>query len=174
MKQKRSLGEWIKSQYFRLVNYVKTRVDESGFYDAEDIVQDVIYKVISIPETIENLDGYIYQALRNRITDYYRRKDRENLSLDESVEEGETLLDILPSPTGEVSEGLIRREMEKALFEAIEKLPEDLKTVLIATEMDGLGYDELSVLWGEPPGTLMSRKHRAMQTLKKALSGLKG
>jgi DNA-directed RNA polymerase specialized sigma24 family protein len=40
---------------------------------------------------------------------------------------------------------------------------------LIATELKGKSFRDLSEEWGEPIGTLLSRKSRAVKTLKKLL-----
>ena len=45
----------------------------------------------------------------------------------------------------------------------------DHRAVLIATELKGKSFRELSEEWDEPMGTLLSRKSRAVKTLRKLL-----
>ena len=69
--------DFFRTEHNRLVSYVRSRIDDAADRDAEDIVQDVMLNIfdkadISIP--IENLAAYIYQSLRNRIVDLFRKR----------------------------------------------------------------------------------------------------
>jgi DNA-directed RNA polymerase specialized sigma24 family protein len=43
------------------------------------------------------------------------------------------------------------------------------QALLIATEIEGYSFAELSELWNVPLGTLLSQKSRALNKVKKAL-----
>jgi RNA polymerase sigma factor (sigma-70 family) len=65
---------------------------------------------------------------------------------------------------------LFWEELEKALAE----LPETLREVFVKTELMGLSFKRLSQETGVPVNTLLSRKHKAVQTLRIKLLDLYG
>lgn len=54
----------------------------------------------------------------------------------------------------------------------VDTLEPKQRAVFIATEFDGKSFKELSELWHEPIGTLLSRKSRAMKALQTKLKDL--
>ncbi|HKW96679.1 MAG TPA: RNA polymerase sigma factor [Bryobacteraceae bacterium] len=54
-----------------------------------------------------------------------------------------------------------------AIRQALEQLPEDLRTVLWLREVEGYSYDELAKILKIPAGTVRSRLHSARQQLRK-------
>ncbi|MFP3366353.1 sigma-70 family RNA polymerase sigma factor, partial [Pseudoalteromonas sp. SIMBA_148] len=65
-----------------------------------------------------------------------------------------------------------RDELEKVVFEAIEKLPEDLRTAITLREFDGLSYEDIAEVMQCPVGTVRSRIFRAREAVDKAIQGL--
>lgn len=161
--QKKRITNFIATEWYRLVGYVRAWIDDSADRDAEDVVQDVIerlYERAEVTEPIVDLSAYLYRALRNRIVDLYRKPKR-------SAELPEELAD----PRYEIAEDLEREEELQALSNAIEGLPEAQRDVLVATELEGRTFKELAAEWHTPIGTLLARKYRAMQALREELAG---
>ena len=52
---------------------------------------------------------------------------------------------------------------------AMEALPEDMRTVILLRDMDGLSYAQIADLLGLEQGTVKSRLNRARAALKEAL-----
>ena len=50
---------------------------------------------------------------------------------------------------------------------ALESLSDDHREIVVATEIEGITFAEISDETGIPVGTLLSRKHRAMANLQK-------
>jgi len=158
------IGEFFRAEYSRLVRFVRGRIDDAVDRDAEDIVQDVMLNLFNqadIAAPIENLSAYIYQALRNRITDMLRKR-RELAVLRELVEP------LIDDPERSIE----NRELKAKLFGAIDNLNDDQRAVVIATEFENRSFRELSEEWRIPIGTLLARKSRALQKIKKELTGL--
>jgi RNA polymerase sigma-70 factor (ECF subfamily) len=154
-----------------LLNFVRKLVSED---EAEDLLQDVLTSVFSKPsllETVENVSAYLFRALRNRATDRYREKE-EPLSLDEgwddSEEEG-SFLDLVIDPRPEAPEEIIRRDLFSGLERALESLPEDDRELIQRTELSSVTIDTIALERKVPLGTLLSRKSRAMEKLRKLL-----
>jgi RNA polymerase sigma factor (sigma-70 family) len=158
----------------RWIGYVRRLIDDAADRDGEDIVQDVIVNLFDradITDPVENLTAYVYRALRNRIVDYLRKR-RESVSLDEgwSDEEALTLFEVLPEPAAGDLDETSRLDIHRNLLRAFSVLTEDQKAVLIATELEGRTFRELSEEWGVPLGTLLARKSRAIQKIRDTFS----
>jgi RNA polymerase sigma factor (sigma-70 family) len=157
------LAEFLRQERQALVGYVRRRIDDAADHEAEDIVQDVAVHLFdradpSIP--IQNLAAYVYRALRNRIVDFYRRK-RETVALDEAA------LASGRDPSYEIETG----EMMDDVFAAMEALSVEERAVILATEMEGRTFKELAEEWDIPLGTLLARKSRALEKIRKQLTG---
>jgi len=166
------VDNFFRSEYQKLVNYVRKNLDERFFgASPEDIVQDVALGLIDRldPGTqVVNLSAYIYQSIRNRITDSLRKKQR-NVSIESFADKdkGNYLLNSIADETDEENDySSIEPEQ---LREAIAQLRPDEQAVIIATGFGQRTYEELSYEWEIPVGTLLSRKHRALSKLHKIL-----
>ena len=165
----------IKDERERWIGYVRRLIDDAAERDGEDIVQDVIVNLfdradLTIP--IENLTAYVYRALRNRVIDYLRKR-KGGVSLDEGWDEGEMpiLYDALPESRDRPMDEASKLEIRQRLFMALSILDEEQRAVLVATELEGRTFRELSEEWGVPLGTLLARKSRAIQKIKDTFPG---
>jgi RNA polymerase sigma-70 factor (ECF subfamily) len=171
--QKKSVDSFFRKEYKKLVNFVRMNLDER-YYDAspEDIVQDVVLSLVSKlnPDTqIQNLAGYMYRSLKNRIIDY-RKKKQQTVSLETFTDRKNEnyLLNTIADEA--ITEELDYTKLEpEILHQAIAQLRPDEQELIIATEFEHRTFEELSEEWGVPLGTLLSRKHRALSKLYKIL-----
>jgi RNA polymerase sigma-70 factor (ECF subfamily) len=60
---------------------------------------------------------------------------------------------------------LAAKEIGQAVNAALEALPDDLKQALTLREIDGLSYEEISVVMNCPLGTVRSRIFRAREAV---------
>lgn len=67
---------------------------------------------------------------------------------------------------------LLRDEIERTVVEAIEQLPEDLRTAITLRELEGLSYDDIAVAMDCPIGTVRSRIFRAREAINRRLEPL--
>lgn len=67
---------------------------------------------------------------------------------------------------------LHRDEVERVIYEAIEALPEDLRTAITLREMEGMSYDEIAQAMECPIGTVRSRIFRAREAIESRLKPL--
>ncbi len=173
-KQRRRFSEFVAEEWERLVAFVRYRLEDSEEGDAEDVVQDVlvgIYENADVAAPIVNLAGYVYGALRNRIIDEYRKAKRTVPLEDGSLPPmGGSLLEVLSDARMDTASEAEKAALRDELFAAIDALPEDMRDVLVATELEGRKFRELSEEWDVPLGTLLARKHRAVLKLRAALS----
>jgi len=144
--------------------------------DAEDVLQDVFYELISayrMMKPVEQVTAWMFRVARNRITDLFRR--RKTVSLNEPVsadEETATLEDLLPSPDAGPDAVFARGVLLEALEEALEELPEVQREVFLAHEVLGRSFAEMSEETGVRVNTLLARKRYAVLHLRERLKNM--
>ncbi|GEK48928.1 RNA polymerase sigma factor RpoE [Halomonas pacifica] len=67
---------------------------------------------------------------------------------------------------------IARDQLEAAVFEAIEQLPEDLRTAITLREFDGLSYEDIAQVMDCPVGTVRSRIFRAREAVDRHIQPL--
>jgi RNA polymerase sigma-70 factor (ECF subfamily) len=67
---------------------------------------------------------------------------------------------------------LLTDEIKTTIFNAIENLPDDLKSAITLRELDGLSYEEIAEVMDCPIGTVRSRIFRARDVIDKELRPL--
>jgi len=67
---------------------------------------------------------------------------------------------------------LLQEEIANTVRQAIDDLPEDLRTAIILRELEGLSYEEIATTMGCPIGTVRSRIFRARAAIDAALEPL--
>ncbi len=164
------LAEFFAGEWHSLVRAVRSWLADASEWDAEDVVQDVaasLFESVDLAAPIRDLSAYVYRALRNRVVDLYRARRREQASDPAGLEEA------LGDERADSGLDLEKREVRERLFEAIDRLPAEQRAVFLATELEGFKYRELARQWHVPIGTLLSRKHRAVEALRTALAELR-
>jgi RNA polymerase sigma factor (sigma-70 family) len=170
------IEHFFKNEYKKLVGFVQKNMAKR-YSDAspEDIVQDVALSLLdklNVDAQIENLAGYFYRSLRNKILDT-QKKARKDVSMENFVNQ-KNENDLNEYYSNETNESGILNEYEPdQLLEAIEKLNEEDKYIIQVTHFEGKSFQELSYELQTPIGTLLSRKHRAQMKLGKILVAAK-
>jgi RNA polymerase sigma factor (sigma-70 family) len=172
-EQGRRLTEDIARESPRLRNFIRRRIADEA--DVEDILQEVfseLFEAYRLLQPIEQVGAWLYRVARNRITDRYRRRDTEaRLELPES-EEGESLLDLLPSAEAGPEAAYLREALLEELDEALEELPEEQQSVFIAHEFEGKSFKDIAAETGVNVNTLLARKHYAVKQLRRRLQDI--
>ena len=148
--------------------------------DAEDILQDVLYRFSANFDNIRSLDrasAWLYRVARNRVTDWYRARSRRPATsvataLPSSAEQGYLLEEYLPDLSHDPERIFVRKEIIAAIEQALENLPPAQRDVFIWHEIDGISFAEIAALTGDPLNTLLSRKRYAIRDLRQQLKEL--
>lgn len=157
----------------RLGQFIRGRVSDVGV--AEDILQDVFSEFIEterLVQPIEQVGAWLFRVARNRITDWFRRKQPQIRAPLEAEEDGLGWEETLPSPDAGPEALYARGRMLQELVEALEDLPAGQRHAFIAHEIEGLSFREIAQRSGESVNTLLSRKHAAVQYLRKRLQAV--
>lgn len=147
-----------KKFYAPLCVYVEEMVKSKD--DAEDIVQEALMKVWSSDSIFNHENGlkfFLYKSVRNYAVSWMRKNERQD-SLDISL--------IPDSFDDEAYAAAVREELYNLLHEAIEKLPEQQKRVVMMN-IEGKSGKEIADELGLSVNTVKVHKQKAMETLKR-------
>jgi RNA polymerase sigma factor (sigma-70 family) len=176
LEQDQRISDVVDREQSRLRNFIRRRVPDP--LDAEDILQDVFYRLVEANRLlmpIEHVTGWLFRVARNRITDLFRKKEPENFSeIDSANEEDESLQfeDLLPSPDAGPEALYVRSMLLDELELALDELPEEQREVFMAHEFEGRSFKELSAETGVSVNTLLSRKRYAVLHLRERLQSV--
>src|SRR5579859_2270331 len=128
-------------------------------HDAQDVVQDACVRAFRAFEQFRGADGrgWLLTIVRN-VSFTLTSGRKKQMELDEETHE---VVDREIDPQVIVSRAADARRVR----EAIELLPEDLRTAIVLREMEGMSYKEIAAVAGVPIGTVMSRLSRGRERL---------
>ena len=138
---------------------------------AQDIAQEAFVKAF---KNIEKFRGdssfytWIYRIAINTAKNFLSSKSRKSEIYDDEIME----LKLSESAvTSENPENILEAEELRSLMpDAIQGLPDDIRTTLSLREFDGLSYEEIAEVQNCPIGTVRSRIHKGREILDKTFS----
>lgn len=155
-----------------LFNYLRRYLGDPEM--AEDVFQAAFLQVHLKCDTFEEgrrFRPWLYTIATNQAIDAQRKTKRHKMvSLDRAGNGGDdqdtgSLVDLLvSSELGPVSQ-MDEQERQRVMREAVQELPESLKTAVVLVYYQGLKYREAADILGIPVGTVKSRLHTAVQKL---------
>lgn len=145
--------------------------------DAEDLVQDVLTKLYPRQRElagVEHLKPWLTRVLYRQFVDNRRKHTRTPFATrqdpptadNDEVDPVSALPGTLPGPEADLEQHLLRQHLQQAL----DRLSEEHRSVLMLHDMEGFTLKELKTTLDTPLGTLKSRLHRARQQLRQELS----
>ncbi|HEY8715555.1 MAG TPA: sigma-70 family RNA polymerase sigma factor [Candidatus Acidoferrum sp.] len=176
LEQDQRISEAVKREQSRLRNFIRRRVPDPR--DAEDILQDVFYKLVEANRLlmpIEHVTGWLFQVARNRITDLFRKRKTESFGESRVTDENDELLpleELLPSPDAGPEALYARNLLLDELELAIDELPAEQRKVFVAHELEERSFAEMNAQTGLSVNTLLSRKRYAVLHLLERLQGI--
>jgi RNA polymerase sigma-70 factor (ECF subfamily) len=145
--------------------------------EAEDVLQDTFLRAYQYREHWDGkrarISTWLYTIAANRCRDELRKRSRrKETSMNVADDDGRNLEDCIPSLGSGPDQEARRGEFYGRLRDAVSRLPESLRCVLILSESEGLNYREISKVLGCSLGTVKSRAFRARKQLYKFLKDL--
>ena len=143
--------------------------------DAEDVVQEAFLRALRYfggyrGEAAGQGRAWLLAIVRNMAHTWMHRRRADNTTeFDEAVhgtEEAERT-----AGAGGTDAEAMRADVRETLSEALERLPAELREVIVLREMEGLSYKEIAGVADVPIGTVMSRLSRARKRLQQAMAG---
>jgi RNA polymerase sigma-70 factor (ECF subfamily) len=142
--------------------------------EVEDVCQEAFIKAYkALPKFRGDSAFYtwLYRIAINTAKNHMVTKGRRPPGTD--VDLGDADLAELPAElvdTGSPEEKLSSTELHLLINNAIEELPEDLRTAFTLREFGGLSYEEITQIMDCPVGTVRSRIFRAREALDAVIS----
>ncbi len=141
--------------------------------DADDITQEVLIRIWNNIDNfnIDKAKSWIMRTTHNLCLDYLRKRQtatKKFIDIDEEFENNFIEEDVLSDP--EIS---LRREFIKSkIKDAVESLPEVLKSVFVMYELEGMKYKEISEVLNLPMNSVKVYLLRARKKLQLELKEL--
>ena len=167
--------ETLVTKYEKKVFSISFRMlsDREEAMDASQEVFIKVFKALSGFKSESKFSTWLYRITTNVCLDLLRkRKDNSAISFDAEVEteDGEMRLDPVDRTPG-VEETIEREELKRLVSEAVMKLPEIHRTMIILRDFNDLSYSEIASAIDCPEGTIKSRISRARKALKDLMLG---
>ncbi len=141
--------------------------------DAEDLVQDTIvkaYRFFSSYEKGTNAKAWLFRILKNSFINNYRKVSKKPQEVD--YDEVSTFYETIraeSTDTSDLEKIMFRELIDDDVSRALERLPEDFRTVVLLCDVEGFTYEEIANMLDVPIGTIRSRLHRGRNLLKTQL-----
>jgi RNA polymerase sigma-70 factor (ECF subfamily) len=116
---------------------------------------------------------WLYRIAINTAKNYLVAQGRRPPDTDIDAEEAEQFEGESNLKESDTPERLaLRDEIERTIYQAIEELPEDLRSAITLRELEGLTYEEIALAMSCPIGTVRSRIFRAREAIDRKLRPL--
>lgn len=142
--------------------------------DAADLVQDTFMKAFRFFDSFEqgtNCKAWLFRILKNTYINTYRKtsKGPDTVEYDVVEEFYDTIKDSSVE-TSTLEQQLFEQALDDQVSDAIQRLPDDFRTVIILCDIEGFTYEEIAEFIDCPIGTVRSRLHRARKILAATLA----
>ena len=140
--------------------------------EAEDLTQDIFLKIFKSLDTFDrraNFQTWLISVSRNLCIDHYRsiRKERQTIAREVDT------ADLQPPSRERTPYALAEhQDLRAQLKQALEALPETLRTAVVLRDLQELSYQEIADRLALPEGTVKSRINRGRLELARQLKRL--
>jgi len=134
---------------------------------AEDLCQESFFRLYERNMVFPNPEEakyWLIRVVKNASLNYAKRKDRERKAYQRAFKE-----DFRQEESGEGL--LVKKETSEEVQKALDKLPENLRMVLILKEYAEMNYKEIGRILGISEGNVKVRVFRARERLAALLQG---
>jgi RNA polymerase sigma-70 factor (ECF subfamily) len=151
--------------------------------DAEEVTQDVLYKVHRKVGTFRGdaaLSSWIYRITFNaamsrlRSASYQRARDEDRRTSADTDDLTLSPRTDIADWTNMADEGLLRSQLRQRVFRAILALPAIYRAPVMLRDIQGMSTEEASAMLRVKDQTLKSRLHRGRLILRKQLADFAG
>ncbi len=142
-------------------------------HEAEDIAQEAFVKAYRALGSFRGDSAFytwLYRIAINTAKNALVANKRRPMDYDLDLQDPESYDMQAKLAEGETPEALLLTdEIRDTVNQAIEHLPDDLRTAIVLRELDGLSYEEIAQTMDCPVGTVRSRIFRAREAIDKKL-----
>ncbi|GAB4476762.1 MAG: sigma-70 family RNA polymerase sigma factor [Anaerolineae bacterium] len=118
--------------------------------------------------------SWLLRIVTNACYDELRRRKRRPQASLEALYVEDASADLRLASQMESPEGYAQRmDLQAAIMECLQGLPEDQRTVAVLSDIEGFDYNEIAAVVGVALGTVKSRLSRARGRLRDCLQGFR-
>jgi RNA polymerase sigma factor (sigma-70 family) len=131
---------------------------------AEEVVHEAFIRIWNQRDAVavQTLKGLLFKTVQNlAYNEIRRRKLRETLAI---------INWLSPAARPSSEDGMIHDQELVQMRQCLEKLPRDLREVLLLAEFSQMSYAQLAVTLNIAEGTVASRKSRALQMMRQFMT----
>lgn len=159
----------------KLLRLISRFIQNPG--EAEDVTQDVFIKAYRALPTFRGESAFytwLYRIGVNTAKNQLQTNGRRVKTLtDYDIQDAEEFADPTQTRQLETPETLLQsKQMAEVVNQAMNSLPEELRTAIMLRELEGLSYEEIAQTMNCPIGTVRSRIFRARDAIADALRPL--
>lgn len=155
----------------RIYRYLKRLV---GINEVEDLTQEVFIKIgkaLAMFKNQSQLSTWVYKIATNAAIDRIRNRSFRQEAIENCLtdrELNERAICSCKKPLS-IEEQVIRKEMNECIQGYIASLPENYRTVIVLSEMEGFTNSEIAAILDLSISTVKMRLYRAKKKLKELL-----
>ncbi len=131
---------------------------------ARDLVQDAFLSILNNNKEIENLQAYLYRAVRNNCLNYIKHIQVKSEFEKKQLEKINREIQFYDSHLT-----LVEKELQEKLDNIIESLPEKYKLPFKMSRFEGLKNSEIAQKLKVPVRTIETQIYRALKILREKL-----
>ena len=171
----RAFDELVLKYQHRLVKLVSRYVNDPN--EVFDIVQDAFIKAYRALDHFRGDSAFytwLYRIAINTAKNHALERGRRPPDHDIDISDAELMVTNRPNlkEYNSPEHMLMCDEIESTVLDAMDHLPEDLRTTIILREMEGFSYEDISEVMGCPIGTVRSRIFRARGAIDEQVTPL--
>ncbi len=163
-----SFQSWVRAYRDRVYNFAYYTLRHSE--DAEDVTQEVLIRLWHHRHKLEEptILAWLLKVTKNACYDTLRRHTSRRKRFEEGHEEtlAETVAGDGPDPQAEIEAD----DFQRRLKEALSRLPEGYREVVVLREIEELKYQEIADITGRPLSSVKIYLHRGRKMLRQHLS----
>ena len=144
-------------------------------HDAEDLLGELMLKLVAKLDKYDDrgrFEPWLFRIASNMVRDRIRRvkANPKPASLSIESDTGTSRADQLLAETGPIEDGLLAEESSELLQQALLKLDETTREMILVRHFSQMSYKEIADLFQCPLGTALARVHRGLKTLRRIMS----
>ena len=167
-----------EDKFLELVREYQTQIYQHAFYllgnreDAEDITQETFIKAWEHrtklrPKTVRS---WLLKCAQNLCFNLLKRRSFQEPLTEGDETELETLLHRHTHRSNPAPDELVlKSELKASVHCAINKLPPEMRSVIIMRELEGMSFKEIAKVLGQPENTVKSTAFRGRKRLRELL-----
>lgn len=164
-----ALTQFYEAYFDRVYGYVRRLLGEEHL--AEDVTQDIfmhIYKSLNSYDPERDLRPWVFTIATNKVRDFWRSRRFRDTQREGAIDEEQSGAYVTSKERGPdtLLEG---KELSETVAEAVDQLPEGMRTTLVLRYFEGLSFEAIGRILDRNETAVRKRYSRALEELRQIL-----